>query len=60
VPVVFCQSVAANASPKVDAALALPPADFDPVRLVWTAAPVVATALIPPFLSHEFRRPMRN
>jgi hypothetical protein len=59
-PIVFCQSVAANASPKVDVAVAPPPASFHLVRLVRASAPAVASKQIPPFLSHEFRRPMRN
>jgi hypothetical protein len=59
-PIIFCQGVAANASPKVDASIDLPPAAFHSVRLAPVAAPRISAAQVPPFLSHEFRRPMRN
>ena len=59
-PIVFCQSVAANASPKVDVAVAPPAAVFSLARLVWAPAPAIPAAQIPSSLPHEFRRPMRN
>ena len=59
-PVVFCHSVAANASPKVDVALGPTSGNFQPFHLIPAGVAVIADAQIPPFLPHEFRRPMRN
>jgi hypothetical protein len=59
-PVVFCKSTPAASSQKVDTAYGLPPASVQPFLLL-AAAPASSTlAQIPNFLSHEFRRPMRN
>lgn len=60
-PIIVCKSTAATTSPKVDSPLALVPASLD--YLFGHAAPastVVPRPQIPAFLSHEFRRPMRN
>jgi hypothetical protein len=44
----------------VDTAHALPPANIHPFLLLAAAPPAATVAQIPAFLSHEFRRPMRN
>ncbi|MET0619338.1 MAG: hypothetical protein ABW056_03615 [Thermoanaerobaculia bacterium] len=59
-PVVFCKSTPAASSQKVDTAHALPPASNHPFLLLAAAPPAATVAQIPAFLSHEFRRPMRN
>lgn len=59
-PIVFSKSAPANTSQKVDIAQTLAPASLHQILLPAAAAPVATVAQIPAFLSHEYRRPMRN
>jgi hypothetical protein len=59
-PIIYCKTAPAVSSPKVDMAVGTAPSTLTPTIL--TPRPVLGRSLaqVPGFLSHEFRRPMRN
>jgi hypothetical protein len=59
-PIIYCKTAPAVSSPKVDIAGGAAPST--PAPAVLAARPALGRSLaqIPAFLSHEFRRPMRN
>ena len=59
-PIIYCKTAPAVSSPKVDMASGAAPSTLAPAVLVARPALGRTLAQIPAFLSHEFRRPMRN
>jgi hypothetical protein len=59
-PVIYCKTAPAVSSPKVGTAIGAVPSAFTPA--IVAVRPILGRSLsqIPSFLSHEFRRPMRN
>ena len=59
-PIIYCKTAPATSAPKVDFAAGVTVATLTPAIL--TERPILGRFLfqIPSFLSHEFRRPMRN
>jgi hypothetical protein len=59
-PVIYCKTAPATSSPKVAFAAGVTPATLTPAIVASRAALGRSLSQIPTFLSHEFRRPMRN
>jgi len=59
-PIMYCKTAPAVSSPKVDMAIGAAPSTLAPAVLATRPALGRSLPQIPAFLSHEFRRPMRN
>jgi len=59
-PIIYCKTAPAVSSPKVDMASGALPSAVTPVLVLFRPGLGQSASQIPTFLSHEFRRPMRN
>lgn len=59
-PVIYCKTAPATSAPKADFAAGVTAATWIPAILPARSILGRSVSQIPGFLSHEFRRPMRN